>query len=54
MRFEGDEGWVETGDNSQIILSENLPQTLKMQFTGTGPSFVGTGAIFSTVSGRGP
>jgi len=46
VRFEGDEGWVETGDNSQIILSENLARTLKTQFTGTGLSSAGHGRNF--------
>ena len=29
FRFEGDEGWVETGDNSEIVLSPNLAKSLR-------------------------
>lgn len=46
VRFEGDEGWVETGDNSQVILSANLARTLRTQFTGTGLSSAGHGRNF--------
>lgn len=46
VRFEGDEGWVETGDNLQLILSPNLEKTLKRQFTGTGLSSAGHGRNF--------
>ena len=24
VRFEGDEGWVETGDSEEVVLSDNL------------------------------
>ena len=46
VRFEGDEGWVETGDNSQLIFSENLARTLNRQYTGTGLSSAGHGRNF--------
>jgi predicted dehydrogenase len=46
VRFEGDEGWVETGDDCQIVLSENLKKTLKVQFGGTGLSPAGHGRNF--------
>jgi predicted dehydrogenase len=46
VRFEGDEGWVETGDNSQLIFSENLARTLSRQYTGTGLSSAGHGRNF--------
>lgn len=32
VRFEGDNGWVETGDSSEIALSENLMQERKQIF----------------------
>lgn len=35
VRFEGDEGWVETGDNAEIILSDNLKRTLTKVVAGT-------------------
>jgi predicted dehydrogenase len=38
VRFEGDEGWVETGDNGEIVLSENLKRTLRKVVTGTSTS----------------
>ena len=42
IRYEGDEGWVETGDNSEIVLSENLARTQKRAFVGTGLSSAGS------------
>ena len=41
VRFEGDEGWVETGDNMELVFSENLARTLKRQYAGTGLSSAG-------------
>jgi predicted dehydrogenase len=46
VRFEGDEGWVETGDNSQMIFSDNLAKTLDRQYAGTGLSSAGHGRNF--------
>jgi predicted dehydrogenase len=46
VRYEGDEGWVETGDNGEIALSENLVRTLERQFAGTGINAVGHGRNF--------
>jgi predicted dehydrogenase len=41
IRYEGDEGWVETGDDVKVVLSENLAKTQKKLFTGTGLSSAG-------------
>ena len=38
VRFEGDEGWVETGDTSEILLSENLMKERKKIFKKVGTS----------------
>ncbi len=46
VRFEGDEGWVETGDSGQILFSENLAKTLTKQFAATGLSSAGHGRNF--------
>ena len=46
VRFEGDEGWVETGDNSQLVFSENLAKSLNRQYGGTGLSSAGHGRNF--------
>ena len=46
VRFEGDEGWVETGDNGEIVLSENLAKTLRKVVAGTGLSSAGHGRNF--------
>jgi len=46
VRFEGDEGWVETGDNGEIALSPNLAKTLRREFAGTGLSSAGHGRNF--------
>jgi predicted dehydrogenase len=46
VRFEGDEGWVETGDNSKLVFSENLARTLNRQYGGTGLSSAGHGRNF--------
>ena len=46
VRYEGDEGWVETGDDSEIVLSENLAKTRRRLFAGTGLSSAGHGRNF--------
>ncbi|HMJ90292.1 MAG TPA: Gfo/Idh/MocA family oxidoreductase [Candidatus Acidoferrum sp.] len=46
VRFEGDEGWVETGDTGKIYLSDNLARTLKRKFGAGGLSAVGHGRNF--------
>ncbi|MCB1124973.1 MAG: Gfo/Idh/MocA family oxidoreductase [Verrucomicrobiae bacterium] len=46
VRFEGDEGWVETGDNGQLVFSENLAKRLTNQFAVTGLSSAGHGRNF--------
>src|SRR5579859_1980626 len=46
VRYEGDEGWVETGDDAEIVLSENLARTGQRRFTGTGLSSAGHGRNF--------
>jgi GFO/IDH/MocA oxidoreductase family protein len=46
VRFEGDEGWVETGDNVEVVLSPNLQKSLRREFTGTGLSSAGHGRNF--------
>jgi hypothetical protein len=46
VRFEGEEGWVETGDNGEIALSPNLMKTLRREFAGTGLSSAGHGRNF--------
>ncbi|MGE5612246.1 MAG: Gfo/Idh/MocA family protein [Bacillota bacterium] len=46
IRYEGDEGWVETGDNGEIILSESLAKLRKRQFAATGINAVGHGRNF--------
>ncbi len=46
VRFEGDDGWVETGDNGEIALSPNLEKTLRRDFAGTGLSSAGHGRNF--------
>lgn len=38
VRFEGDEGWVETGDNGEIVLSESLAKTRGKVFAAPGTS----------------
>ncbi len=38
VRFEGDEGWVETGDSSEILLSDNLMKERKKIFKRVGTS----------------
>jgi len=46
VRYEGDEGWVETGDNGEIVLSPNLRRTEKREFAATGLSSAGHGRNF--------
>jgi predicted dehydrogenase len=46
VRFEGDEGWVETGDNGEIILSDNLMKTQHRRFTRPGTNAAGHGRNF--------
>jgi hypothetical protein len=46
VRFEGDEGWVETGDNCEMVLSPNLAKSLRREFGGTGLSSAGHGRNF--------
>ncbi|MCG6928379.1 MAG: Gfo/Idh/MocA family oxidoreductase [Acidobacteria bacterium] len=46
VRYEGDEGWVETGDNGEILLSENLVESLGRQFVKPGTSARGHGRNF--------
>jgi predicted dehydrogenase len=46
IRYEGDEGWVETGDDAEIILSENLVKTRRRLFKGTGLSSASHGRNF--------
>jgi hypothetical protein len=46
VRFEGDEGWVETGDNGEIALSPNLVKSLRREFAGTGLISAGHGRNF--------
>lgn len=54
VRFEGDEGWVETGDNGEIALSPSLMKTLRREFAGTGLSSAGHGRnFFDCVKSRG-
>jgi len=46
VRFEGDEGWVETGDNGEVLLSENLVRSLGRRFVKPGTSAKGHGRNF--------
>jgi predicted dehydrogenase len=46
VRFIGDEGWVETGDNGEIILSGNLAKTQGRRFKKPGTSAAGHGRNF--------
>ena len=46
VRFEGDAGWVETGDNGEIALSPNLAKSQRQEFAGTGLSSAGHGRNF--------
>lgn len=46
VRFIGDEGWVETGDNGEIVLSESLAKTRQKLFKKPGTSAAGHGRNF--------
>jgi predicted dehydrogenase len=46
VRFEGDEGSVETGDSGELALSETLVKAHRGQFAGTGLSPAGHGRNF--------
>ena len=46
VRFEGDEGWVETGDNGEIVLSPNLTKTLRRSLPAPALSSAGHGRNF--------
>lgn len=46
IRYEGDEGSVETGDNGEVILSASLMKLPKRQFAATGINAVGHGRNF--------
>ncbi len=46
VRYEGDEGWVETGDDAELVLSDNLARTRSKRFGGTGLSSAGHGRNF--------
>ena len=46
VRFEGDEGWVETGDSAEIVLSDNLVKTLRKVVIGTSLSPAAHGRNF--------
>jgi predicted dehydrogenase len=55
VRFEGEEGWVETGDNVEVVLSENLAAKRKNIFAGTGLSSAGHARnFFDCVKSRSP
>jgi predicted dehydrogenase len=46
VRYEGDEGWVETGDNGEVLLSENLVESQGRRFVKPGTSARGHGRNF--------
>ena len=46
VRYEGDEGWVETGDNGEVLLSENLIRSQGRRFAKPGTSAKGHGRNF--------
>jgi len=46
VRFIGDEGWVETGDNGEIVLSDSLVKTQQRKFKKPGTSAAGHGRNF--------
>ncbi len=46
VRFVGDEGWVETGDNGEIVLSASLVKTQQQRFKKPGTSAAGHGRNF--------
>lgn len=54
VRFEGDEGWVETGDSAEIVVSDNLSKTLRKVVTSTALSPAAHGRnFFDCVRSRG-
>jgi hypothetical protein len=54
VRFEGDEGWVETGDSGEILLSDSLVRKYKREINVNGLSPVGHGRnFFDCVKSRG-
>ena len=46
VRFEGDEGWVETGDDGQVVLSESLARYRNLSASGNGLSSANHGRNF--------
>ena len=46
VKFIGDEGWVETGDNGKIVLSDSLVKTGQRLFKKPGTSAAGHGRNF--------
>jgi len=46
VRYEGDEGSIETGDSGELILSPGLAKLGRRQFAGTGINAVGHGRNF--------
>jgi len=46
VRFEGDEGWVETGDSGEVLLSPNLVRSQGRRFARPGTSAQGHGRDF--------
>jgi len=46
VRFEGDEGWVETGDSAEIVLSDSLVKNLRKVVAGTALSPAAHGRNF--------
>jgi hypothetical protein len=46
VRYEGDEGWVETGDNGLVLLSDNLVRSQGRRFAKPGTSAKGHGRNF--------
>ena len=46
VRFEGDNGWVETGDSSEIVLSDNLKKDRKKIFKKVGTNAASHGRNF--------
>jgi predicted dehydrogenase len=54
VRYEGDEGWVETGDSGEILLSDSIAKKYKREININGLSPVGHGRnFFDCVKSRG-